>query len=256
MTRRIMPEEQLMWQVTLEQVIKGGFTEAILKTSEWLNSPQARDYFFNQRGMLNTFFRESGIIDTWNEIIEARAVRGVNVTEQIYDYARKVNMADHLVPYTDTERRALNRLCDYNYELIVNVTRDEITAIRRQLVQDYAEGRHPSQTTLKELQLQPINGWSPEQRAEVISRTESARTLNISTLETLRGGGVEMVELYGCDPKCDTCAQYAKPTPIDEALSVGVPHPQCTGVWVSASNTPPTAQGTDEDRGGGSDDVN
>ncbi len=238
----IQPDVQLMWQMTLEQVIKGGFAEAVSVTTEWLNSPLAKEYFMNQQGMLNTFFRESGIIDQWDNIIKNRAQRGVTITEQIYDYARRLNMEDHLVPYTNTERMAMNLLCDNNYELIVNVTRDEITSIRRQLVQDYAEGRHPSQTTLKELQLQPINGWSPEQRAEVISRTESARALNVSTLETLRGEGVEMVELYGCDPKCDVCGQYASPTPIDVALQVQVPHPNCTGVWVSSSPVVPVGE--------------
>lgn len=237
----IMPEDQRFWQVALEQLIKGGFEEAIFHTIEWLNSPQAREYFFNQQGMLNTFFQSSGISSTWDNIVYTRASSGVDITKQIFDYARKINMEDHLVPYTDTERRALNRLCDYNYELIVNVTRDEIASIRRKLVQDFAEGRHSSQTGLKELQLQPINGWSPEQRAEVIARTETARAMNVSTLETLRSDGVEFVQLYGCDSTCSICSEYFEPVPIDEALNIEVPHPNCTGVWISLDNsvTPP-----------------
>lgn len=236
--RPILPDEQLKWELTLRQVITGGFDEAVLKTSQWLESPLARDYFIEQQGMLNTFFRESGIQNTWDEIIESRARSGVNTTELIYSYARKVNMEDHLVPYTDTERRALNRLCDNSYELIRNVTTDEINAIRRKLVQDYAEGRHPTQNGLKELQLQPINGWTPEQRAEVIARTESARTLNVSTLETLRADGVTSVILYGCSDDCAVCQEYnTHPVSIDEALELELPHPNCTGVWVSYTST-------------------
>ena len=232
--RIITPDEQRRWELQLQQVITGGFDEAVNLTYEWLSSEMAKDYFIEQRGMLNTFFRESGIQDEWDRIVETRAIRGADVTSQIFDYARKINMTDHLVEYTDTERRALNRLCDYNYEMIVNVTRDEISAIRRKLVQDYAEGRHPTKTGLKELQLQPINGWTPQQRAEVIARTESARTLNVSTLETLRNDGVEMVILYGCDLTCAECMEYNMyPVPIDEAMEIEVPHPNCTGVWVT-----------------------
>ena len=232
--RPIQPDEQLLWETRLQGVITSGFDEAVNTTWEWLSTEEAKDYFYNQRGQLNTFFRSSGISKEWDDIIEKRAIKGTDVTKQIFDYARKINMTDYLVEYTDTERRALNRLCDYNYELIVNVTRDEISAIRRKLVQDYAEGRHPSKTGLKELQLQPINGWTPQQRAEVIARTESALTLNVSTLETMRADGVSMVILYGCDITCEECMQYnLNPISIDEAMELELPHPNCTGTWVS-----------------------
>ena len=232
--RKLLPDEQRMWEIQLHNVMIYGFDEAINTTWEWLQSDAARAHFTNQRQMLNTFFRESGIESEWNNIIQTRAMKGVDVTKQIYDYARKINMDDHLVPYTQTEVRALNRLCDYNYELIQNVTHDEITQIRRKLVQDYAEGRHPTKTGLKELQLKPINNWTPQQRAEVIARTESARTLNVSTLETMRNDGVQLVILAGCDETCQECMEYnLYHRTIDEALELELPHPQCTGAWVS-----------------------
>lgn len=228
----------------LLSVMLGGFDELVFSTWEWLKTAEAQEAFYEQNQRLATFFAESGINNRWNEIIEARARSGVNATEYIYEYARRVNMEDHLIPYTQTETLTLNRLCDSNYELIRNVTLDEVTAIRRQLVQDYANGTYPLQTSLKELQLQPINGWSPQKRAEVIARTETARAMNCSTLETYRNEGVEMVVLYGCDSSCDTCSEYFTPTPIDEAMEIEVPHPNCTGVWVSASNAPePPAPG-------------
>lgn len=234
--RRIMPDERLMLESQYAEEILLGFDRAVNETMTWLHTPQAKEFFFRQRDQINTFFRESGIEERWDKIIEDRAMRGVDVTTSIFDYARKVNMENHLVPYTDTERRALNRLCDYNYELIRNVTSDEITAIRRKLVQDYGEGTYPLRTHLKELQLEPINGFSPEARAEMIARTESARTLNVSTLETYRNDGVTMVELFGCDPDCKECAEYAKPTPIADAMECELPHPNCTGAWVPVSD--------------------
>ena len=230
--------ERAILEMRLLSVMKGGFDELVFRTWEWLKTPEAGEVFYEQSSRLATFFNTSGINDVWGEIIEARARSGMDATEYIYAYARKVNMEDHLIPYTDNEIRALNRLCDSNYELIRNVTVDEVTAIRRQLVQDFASGVHPTQTSLKELQLKPINGFTPEKRAEMIARTETARTLNISTLETFRNDGVQMVTLYGCDTTCDVCSEYFTPTPVEEALEVGVPHPNCHGAWVSAENAP------------------
>ena len=238
--RPLTAREQGMWAYQMRSVMTDGFDELVTDTWHWLQTPEAREYFFEQRGRLSTFFYESGINERWGEIVHTRATRGVDITEQIYDYARKVNMTDNLVPYTDTERRALNRLCDYNYELIRNVTMDEVSAIRRSLIQDYAEGNNPRQSHLRELQLEPINGFSPEARAEMIARTESARTLNISTLETMREAGMEWVVLYGCNPDCEVCGEYMdedNPVHISDALDVGVPHPNCHGTWVVADRS-------------------
>ncbi len=233
--RAFTTREQNMWMYRLLGNITDGFDEAVNETVRWLESPQATDFFFKQRGQLNTFFKESGIQDRWQDIIDDRAKRGADITAEIYEYARSVNMTDHLVEYTRTERAALNRLCDYNYELIRNVTNDEITAIRRSLVQDYAEGNNPRQSHLRELALEPINGFSPAKRAEMIARTESARTLNMSTLETMRADGVQYVVLYGCNDDCDICGKYTDeehPVSIDDALDIGVPHPNCHGTWI------------------------
>lgn len=236
--RHITGDEQLQWENILRKCVTDGFDELVLDTWDWLSTPAAHEYFRKQNVRLTKFMRDSGIQERWQDIIDERAERGVDVTRQIFDYARSVNMTDPLVDYTRTERAALNRLCDYNYELIRNVTQDEVTAIRRKLVQDFANGTYPLRTSLKELELEPINGFSPRQRAEMIARTESARTLNVSTLETMRNDGVDMVVLYGCDSSCDTCSEYFTPTPIDVALEVEVPHPNCTGVWITAGNAP------------------
>lgn len=212
-----------------------GFDSAVGVTWDWLKTPGAKRFYFKQGQRLSTFFKESGIHDEWQNLIDNRARMGADMVEQIYDYARQVQMEDHILPYTEMERASLNRLCDYNYELIRNVTQDEITAIRRQLVSDYAEGVYPLRTSLKQLQLEPINGFSPERRAEMIARTETARTLNTSTLEVLRGYGIERVVLDGEDAQCDECQRLAEePVSIDEALRMGVPHPNCRCSWVPA----------------------
>lgn len=235
-------------QLTLDDYIRNeellmenmanAFDESINATLEWLRTPQAEEYFKQRGRRLSKFMTESGIRDEWENIIERRATRGADLTEQIYDYARSRGLEDSLREYTPTETMAMNRLCDYNYELIRNVTQDQIAGIRRSLIQDYAEGRNPRRTSIKneleQIGLEPINGMSPRARAEMIARTESARALDIATLESYKADGITMVSLYGDynGGKCEECAQYSHPIPINEALEIGVPHPNCRCVWL------------------------
>lgn len=235
-------DDYLVNEQLLYENMASAFDEVVSATMEWIVTPEAEEFFVSQSRRLSTFMTESGIREEWNNIIERRATRGADLTEQIYDYARRKNMEDYVQEYTPAERLAINRLCDYNYELIVNVTQDQIAGIRRCLVQDYAEGVNPRQTSLREevsnIQLEPINGLSPEERAVMIARTESARTLNVSTLTTYQDDGVQFVELYGTG-QCDECAEYTAGSagypngvPIEEALDLELPHPNCRCAWI------------------------
>jgi hypothetical protein len=236
-TGQLTLDDYIINEITLYENMSQGFDEVLNKTIEWVQSPEAEEFFITRRGKLSTFMTESGIRDDWNTIIQNRAQRGSDLTEEIYDYARRKNMTEYLTEYTPSERLAMNRLCDYNYELIVNVTQDQIAGIRRSLIQDYAEGVNPRQTSMREaleaIQLQPINGLSPEERAVMIARTESARTLNVSTLTTYQADGYTHVELYGTG-QCDDCASIGVVT-VEEALNIEVPHPNCRCAWIPAN---------------------
>ena len=107
--------------------IANGFDEVVDTTWQWLQTPEAQEFFFEQRGQLNRFFRESGIHEKWDEIIETRARTGADMTQQIYEYARKLNMDTDVLHYTAQERTVMNKLCDNTYELIRNVTTMAIT---------------------------------------------------------------------------------------------------------------------------------
>ena len=237
-------DDYFLSETELLKNITDGFTENINETVRWLNSPKAKRFFNQRQGLINEFFETSGINNEWHNICHKRARLGVDVTSEIYEYARKKNMREYTPNYTTTEREALNLLCDYNYNLIVNVTSQQVQGIRYALLEDVASGVNPLQTNIKEhlneIMLDPINGWSPLKRAEVIARTESARVLNTSTLETYRPEGVQYVELIGLDDSetCDDCSDYRdKPVPIDEALNIGVIHPNCRCAWVEYTGT-------------------
>jgi SPP1 gp7 family putative phage head morphogenesis protein len=232
--RRIISDsERRRLETLLEENIIEGFAEIVDRTTEWISTPAARDFFFNRNRMLHQFFRESGIQDEWSNIIERRAIRGADIAEQIYDYARKVNAPEGLVEYTSRDRAVLNAICDNQYELVKNATEYEVQGIRRCILEDVTNGVNPKQTSLKEVQLTPVNGLSPEKRAEMIARTETATTLNTATLQQMKDEGVEMVELVGggvnCCEDCEELLGVAMP--IDEALDMPILHPNCTCTW-------------------------
>lgn len=221
--------------------MSNGFDEVASSTIEWLESNEARDFFFNQRGRLSTFMHESGIEERWSEIIERRANTGADITTQIYEYAKKLNMEGDLVRYTSTERKIINSLADSSYELIRNVSNDQIRGIRQALVRDYANGENPRQTSIKDMILEPINGMTPSARAEMIARTETGRSMNTAMLEQYRSDGIQFVTLL-TSGDCDECNAYAveedgseKLVPIGEALDAPCIHPNCRCSWVPST---------------------
>ena len=225
--------ERRRFETLVESNIVEGFAELVDRTGEWLSTPQARDYFFSRNMMLHQFYRESGIQDEWNSIIERRAIRGADIAEQIYEYARNSASPEGLIEYTSRDRAVLNAICDNQYELVKNATEYEVQGIRRSILEDVASGIHPTQTSLREVQLQPINGISPEKRAVMIARTETATTLNLASLQQMKDEGVELVELVGGGVNCcEDCEELlGVPMPIDEAMDMPVLHPNCACTW-------------------------
>lgn len=229
--RQITMDERIRMEHMISENIIQGFEELTTKTTEWLHTPQAAEFFTQRQGRINDFYRTSGINTVWNEIIEARSRSAMDISDFIYGYARKLNY-DDVINFTRTEKQIMNRLADSQYDLVRNVTQQEVQQIRRSMLQDYAEGRNPRDTTLKEIQLQPINGWSPEQRAVVIARTETATNINTATLQQYRADGIRNVTLLCSDP-CDECeALEGELVPIESAMEQPAIHPNCRCAWI------------------------
>ena len=230
--RHITTGERVRLEALMEKNILDGISDIVRETTDWLSTPEAGTFFMERQGLINQFFRESGIHDRWEAIIAERAERGADIAEQVYKYCREVN-AEDVIEYVGREKQILNNICDNQYELVVNVTQQEVAGIRHCILEDVASGVNPRQTSLREVQLEPINGWSPEQRAVVISRTETARCINSATLEQYRSDGITMVELLTTDP-CPECEEIAAaPVPIEQAIEIGVVHPNCRCSWAA-----------------------
>lgn len=221
--------EAMMGNNIIEEI-----SDLVRETTQWLSTPTASRYFAERQGLINDFFRESGITSRWDDIIHTHAMKGVDIAEQIYGYARSINTPSGLITYNKRERQVLNNICDNQYELIRNVGQQEISGIRRCILEDVAEGVNPRQSSIFEVQLEPINGMSPERRAETIARTETARCINTATLQQFKEEGFTMVHLTGGSLlACEECEELMdNPIPIEEAMNIGVVHPNCRCAWV------------------------
>lgn len=233
--RQFTLEEILWMQGKFWDFFKETFTQSVQRTMDWWISDEARDFFQERQGRLTNFFNESGIAEEWGKFVEERATMGADIAEQIYDYSREVRMAEDVVPYTQAEREGMNLLCDYEYELIKDVTEEQIQGIRECLIQDYAEGRNSTETEilnkLEEIQLEPIHTFSSEQRARMIARTETSRITNRATLEQFKRDGVKYIT-YFCNSDCEVCLEHCgdeNKVPVEEALDGDeIFHPNCS----------------------------
>lgn len=230
--RLLSMSERLRLEALLEENIVAGFGELVDSTTQWLSTPAAAEFFYERQGQLNAFYRESGIQDQWQDIITQRATRGADIAEQVYNYARSINAPEGLVEYNTRERAILNSICDNQYELVKNASEYEVQGIRRSILQDVAEGVNPRQTSLREVQLTPLNGLSPEQRAVTIARTETATITNTATLEQYRSDGIEYVELSTGPGCCEECEEMAgQLVEIEVAMEDPTLHPNCRCAW-------------------------
>ena len=235
-TRKLTDHERRALELQIHKNILNGFDEILSATEEWLELESTKNYFFKQSGRLVEFMENSGIRDEWQNIINKRATKGADIIEEVYNYGRNKGLKD-IVEYTQTERRIVNNLADYNYELIKEVTEDHVRSIRGRLIDDFGLGVNPRNTNLKEMtELPGIRGWSPEYRAELIARTETARATNIGTLQQYKADGAQFVELI-VNTDCDECGAHAgEKVPIDEALDEPIFHPNCKCTWKPATN--------------------
>lgn len=235
--RRLTNAEKIALARKMHKNILNAFDEIVLATEDWLTMPSTEAFFKKQSERLAEFMQSSGIRNQWQNIIDKRATQGADIVEEIYNYAKKVGTPDALPEYTQAEKIIVNNLCDYNYELIQNVTQEQISNIRGRLIDDFGNGVNPRQTNLKEMQELPgIRGWSPEYRAELIARTETARATNTATLQNYANNGARYVELI-VNTDCDECNEHAgQKIPIEEALNEPIFHPNCKCTWVAAKD--------------------
>lgn len=214
-----------------------GMDEQLIRTSEWLNTPEARRYFRLHAQEVQDFFKESGIREELKPIIQANVEGSEAYLKQFYKVGAELGYADlnHRLLFTQADQEAFYFLKKYNFDLIKDLNKELQEGIQEVITRSVLEGNGYKETArlLLEIPLTPLENSriSLRQRAEMIARTEHARAVNTGTLQAYSNMGVTEVNIQtvGDSDVCDYCLDLEANNPysLEEAMNLLPAHPNC-----------------------------
>jgi len=216
--------------------IMQGLDNQVRNTRDWLLTEEAHDLFINRRHEIDEFFANSGIEESWNELINSNAKNSEEYVTRFYNEGAKRGYQDihRTLSYTKADREALFHLKTYNFELIKDINQELVTGLRETISNGVAQG-----VTMPELRnailktpLEPINGkLNVKARAMMIARTEYGRARTVGRLQAYTNYGVELVEVVtaGDAYVCEICqdAEAGNPYEITDTENLPLFHPNC-----------------------------
>ncbi len=188
--------------------------------------------------------------------------------DRIYEHGKQQGYSEirEKIRYTDADRQALQFAKDYNFHLIQKLDDNLRDAVKKQVIQAVASGKHPYElaSKIQELGVQPLPGstLSARHRAVMIARTETARVQNTGIIQSYVNEGFTEVNILTAEDSsvCRLCLANAYEFNTDEIIlenrgadrthkiadmnsSSWVPlHPNCrctyVVVWDSRGETP------------------
>ena len=240
-TKALTPDEQAY----LDTIMKG-LDEQLRIAAEWLASEEAAELSGATQQQIDAFFKNSGIKDQIDALIEYNCNDCDEFIENFYKAGAALGYQQirQALAYTLADKQALFYLKDYNFTLIQSLNEGLRQGIREIIFTAVAggEGHNTTVRRLQELPLEPItftyirNGKkiettiSARARAEMITRTEIARAQCTGTLQAYSNYGINDVDLITCGDKlvCNICLDLEanNPHPI---TSKDLPpcHPCC-----------------------------
>lgn len=214
-----------------------GMDEQLIRTSEWLNTPEARRYFRLHAQEVQDFFKESGIREELKPIIQANVEGSEAYLKQFYKVGAELGYADlnHRLLFTQADQEAFYFLKKYNFDLIKDLNKELQEGIQEVITRSVLEGNGYKETArlLLEIPLTPLENSriSLRQRAEMIARTEHARAVNTGTMQAYSNMGVTEVNIQtvGDSDVCDYCLDLEANNPysLEEAMNLLPAHPNC-----------------------------
>lgn len=218
------------------QSISNCLDNQILTMSQWLKTDEAAELFTQNRQEINRFFRESGISQELQTLIQSNAEDSETFINQFYNIGSSLgysNLHKDLV-LTRADKEALFFLKNYNFDLVKDVNDELRYGIKETVFECILAGEGPKvcASKLQELPLTPIKSViSVKARAEMIARTESARAQTTGTLQAYCNYGVELVDVIsvGDELVCDICldAEEHNPHKITDTDNLPPFHPNC-----------------------------
>jgi len=213
-----------------------GFDRQLGIVAEYMGSEEYAELEFMNQRQIDAFFRNSGINQRLDELINFNAKNSEQFINEFYRIGAELGYEDieQTLAYTLADQQALFNVAQYNFGLITNVNQELKSGIRETILNAVASGEGYTTTMrkLQELPLTPINtNISIRTRAEMIARTEYARAVNTGTLQAYANYGVDKVDINTSHDSlvCDLCLmlEEGNPYPLREAMGFLPAHPNC-----------------------------
>ena len=210
--KQLSPEE-----IEYLQSLTNGLDRQIELVAEYLGSEEFAELSSMNQMQIDAFFRNSGIKQKLDDLIEYNARDSEDFIRQFYKIGSELGYRDigGVLAYTQADRIALYNLTTYNFDLVTNMNTELREGIREVIFNAVAsgDGYQTTMQNLMELPLTPINNnISVRTRAEMIARTEHARAVNTGTLQAYVNYGVTQVEIITAKDSlvCDDCIDAEK----------------------------------------------
>lgn len=224
-------------------LLLGRIQDQLQKASDWLGSEEAEELYKQQQRYIDDFFEnfeDSELYDKLSEMVNSKDYKDIDdLLEKFYKMGSKLGYDDlkQKLNLTDADKKALQFIKDYNYDLIQDIDKETLEGIRTTIFDTALSGKGYTETAqrLEELPLTPITSRvSLRSRCEMIARTEHARAVNTGTLQSYANYGVEQVNVITVGSlACNLCKDLEAKNPwtLKEAQSMLPVHPNCRCAW-------------------------
>lgn len=237
-------------QLTMDEAryleeIAAGLDRQLSLAAEIIASEEFAELVGANQMQIDAFFRNSGIRDQYDQLIEYNANSSEDLINEFYRIGAGLGFAEinRTLAFTRADREALYNVTQYNFDLIRNLNNSLREQIREVIFDAVASGEGYKVTArkLRDLPLEPIGNISLKTRAEMIARTEHARARNTGTLQAYADYGVTQVEIItaGDSIVCNYCLDLEADNPytLQEAMMVLPAHPNCRCAYGAIAET-------------------
>lgn len=213
-----------------------GLDRQLAQTVEWLQSPEAKEFYREQAEYLDWLWQQYDLENQLDSVINYNASSCDKFMDNFYHAGAMIGYQQlkRGLAYTPADEKTLNFIRSTDYGYIKKLNNDMKDSIRRTIFEDIAQGNSYQKTIskIRKLPLEPVakGKLSPDVRARMIARTERARARGYGTLQSYANYGVEYYDLITRGKKaCTICIDLEEhnPYPITDPTAFIPIHPNC-----------------------------
>ena len=213
-----------------------GLDRQLSTTIEWLQSPEAKEFYNERADYLDWLWSQYDIENQLDSIINYNASSCDTFMDNFYHAGAAIGYQQlkRGLAYTPADEKTLNLIRVTDYGFIKKLNSDMKDSIRKTIFEDIAQGNSYQKTInkVRKLPLEPVaeGKLSPDVRARMIARTERARARGFGTLQSYANYGVEYYDLITRGPRaCTICLDLEdnNPYPLSDSSAYVPIHPNC-----------------------------